>query len=70
MMCRNQKSAPCATPLLFVDGKRTEWDNGRDFNPGEIETVEVLKGAAALAKYGADARDGVVMVTTRKLPRQ
>ncbi len=59
----------CPTPLLIVDGKRTDWDDGLDFNPGDIETVDVIKGAAAFAKYGAAARDGVVMVTTRKPAR-
>ena len=53
-------------PLLLIDGKRASWD-GSDLNPSEIETVEVLKGQAALRLYGADGKNGVVQITTRKM---
>ncbi len=36
-----------------------------DFNPDEIESVNVLKGAAASALYGSRAANGVIMITTR-----
>ena len=55
-----------AKPLLFIDGKATSWE-GSDLNPSEIETVEVLKGQAALRLYGAEGRNGVVQITTRKV---
>jgi TonB-dependent SusC/RagA subfamily outer membrane receptor len=53
-------------PLLVIDGKRMSWD-GSDLNPSEIESVEVLKGQAALRLYGVDGRNGVVQITTRKI---
>lgn len=34
--------------------------------PDAIESVEVLKGPAAAAKYGADGLDGVILITTKK----
>jgi TonB-linked SusC/RagA family outer membrane protein len=37
-----------------------------DFNPEDIESIEVLKGAAAAAIYGSKASNGVVILTTRK----
>jgi TonB-dependent SusC/RagA subfamily outer membrane receptor len=37
-----------------------------DVVPGDIETVEVLKGAAAAAIYGSRAANGVVLITTRR----
>lgn len=37
-----------------------------DLNPDDIESVTVLKGAAASALYGSRAANGVVMVTTKK----
>ena len=55
-----------AKPLLMIDGKRASWDATPDLNPSEIETVEVLKGQAALKLYGADGKNGVVQITTRK----
>ncbi|MET7001292.1 SusC/RagA family TonB-linked outer membrane protein [Chitinophaga defluvii] len=37
-----------------------------DINPDDIESVNVLKGAAAAALYGSRASNGVVMITTKK----
>src|SRR2546422_9500402 len=36
-----------------------------DLNPNDIENVEILKGAAAGAIYGARAGQGVVLITTK-----
>ncbi|WP_456461153.1 SusC/RagA family TonB-linked outer membrane protein [Reichenbachiella sp.] len=38
----------------------------QDINPDDIESMSVLKGAAAAALYGARAANGVVMITTKK----
>lgn len=37
-----------------------------DINPEDIETINVLKGAAASALYGSRAANGVIMITTKK----
>ncbi|MCA2991005.1 SusC/RagA family TonB-linked outer membrane protein [Gemmatimonas sp.] len=37
-----------------------------DLNPNDIESIEVLKSAAATAIYGSRATNGVVVVTTKK----
>ena len=37
-----------------------------DFNPSDIENVEILKGAAAAAIYGARAANGVILITTKR----
>lgn len=37
-----------------------------DINPDDIESINVLKGAAASALYGSRAANGVVMITTKK----
>src|SRR5690554_6621768 len=37
-----------------------------DLNPDNIESVNVLKGAAATALYGSRAANGVIMITTKK----
>jgi TonB-linked SusC/RagA family outer membrane protein len=39
---------------------------GNDYNPEEIESMTVLKGAAAAALYGSDASNGAIIITTRK----
>ena len=37
-----------------------------DINPDDIETINVLKGAAATALYGSRAANGVIQITTKK----
>jgi len=37
-----------------------------DINPDNIESINVLKGAAATALYGSRAANGVIMITTKK----
>ncbi|HEX2189750.1 MAG TPA: SusC/RagA family TonB-linked outer membrane protein [Longimicrobiaceae bacterium] len=37
-----------------------------DINPNDIESVEILKGAAAAAIYGARAAQGVILITTKR----
>lgn len=48
---------------------RAGYDYGNaanDINPDDIESMTVLKGAAASALYGSRAANGVVMITTKK----
>jgi TonB-linked SusC/RagA family outer membrane protein len=37
-----------------------------DINPGDIESVTILKGAAATSLYGSRATNGVIVITTKK----
>ena len=37
-----------------------------DINPSDIESINVLKGAAATALYGSRAANGAIMITTKK----
>ncbi|MES1214597.1 MAG: TonB-dependent receptor plug domain-containing protein, partial [Bacteroidota bacterium] len=40
-----------------------------DINPDDIESINVLKGAASTALYGSRAANGVIMITTKKARR-
>lgn len=51
-------------PLFVVDGVPVTAPF--DFNPGDIESVQILKDASAGAIYGARAATGVVIITTKK----
>ncbi len=52
-----------AEPLYVVDGMVV---GGIDYlNPGDIESIDVLKDAASAAIYGARAANGVVLITTK-----
>ena len=50
-------------PLLIVDGLKV--DNIQYLDPTMIESMEVLKDAASAAIYGAQAGNGVVLITTK-----
>ncbi len=70
-----------STPLVIMDGvpvRDGTFDNGNywndqrirsngliDFNPEDIESISVLKGAAAAALYGSEAVNGVLVITTK-----
>ncbi len=41
-------------------------DGISSINPADIENISVLKGASAAALYGERARDGVILITTRR----
>ena len=52
---------------------RNGYDYGNaaaDINPNDIESMNVLKGAAATALYGARAANGVIIITTKKGKKQ
>ncbi len=50
-------------PLLIVDGLQVE--NIQYLDPSMIKSIEVLKDAASAAIYGAQAGNGVVLITTK-----
>jgi TonB-linked SusC/RagA family outer membrane protein len=52
-------------PFYVVDGVPVG-NSIRDFSPNDIESMQVLKDAAAAAIYGAEAANGVVIITTRQ----
>jgi TonB-linked SusC/RagA family outer membrane protein len=55
-------------PLYVVDGIPIS-GSIQDFNPAIIETIDVLKDAAATAIYGSRGANGVILVTTKKGPQ-
>jgi TonB-dependent SusC/RagA subfamily outer membrane receptor len=69
-------------PILIVDGVRQDNRAGGTYNPrnggqpspsrindldfSQIATIDVLKGPAASARYGTDAANGVIIITTKR----
>lgn len=60
------------SPIFIVDGVLLTNQGGNtggggipDINPQDIESVEVLKGAAAASLYGAYAGNGVISIKTK-----
>ena len=53
-------------PLVVLDGVPIT-GGVDDLNPNDIESITVLKGAAASALYGQEAASGVLMITTKQV---
>ncbi|CAN5842463.1 SusC/RagA family TonB-linked outer membrane protein [soil metagenome] len=69
-------------PLLYVDGVRVNNAQGtgpvtqgfgssvisrmNDFNPDDIESIEIIKGPAAATLYGTEAANGVIQIITKR----
>ncbi len=64
MLVRGYSSNESSNPLYVVDGLRLGDISGID--PNTIESIEILKDAASAAIYGAEAGNGVILVTTKK----
>lgn len=52
-------------PLYVIDGVLLE-NPPRDFNPNDVESMQVLKDASAAAIYGSRGANGVIIITTRQ----
>lgn len=52
-------------PLYVIDGVQTT-GGLNSLNPGDIQSISVLKDASAVAIYGTRAANGVVIVTTKR----
>lgn len=61
---RGYSSNAASSPLYVVDGVRMSSIAGID--PNDIASMEVLKDAASAAIYGAEAGNGVILISTKK----
>ncbi|SNR31531.1 Signal transducer regulating beta-lactamase production, contains metallopeptidase domain [Maribacter sedimenticola] len=52
-------------PLIYIDGKKSDHDILKSINPSNIATMNVIKGEAAITKYGKSAQNGVIEITTK-----
>lgn len=52
-----------STPLFIVDGVPRNYSQ---LNPSDVESITILKDAAAVAPYGMGGANGVILVTTKK----
>jgi TonB-dependent SusC/RagA subfamily outer membrane receptor len=72
----NRSDPSAQKPLVFIDGVLQKVDEGNEsggspgglagIDPEDIERIEVIKGENAVARYGADAAAGVILIFTKK----
>ena len=55
-----------ARPLHIIDGVKETPESRRSYDPQEIESINVLKGEAAIAAYGEEGKNGVMEITTKQ----
>jgi outer membrane receptor for ferrienterochelin and colicin len=52
--------------LIIVDGKEVSAEKMRRIDPKTIDRIEVLKDEDAIKRYGEKAKEGVILITTKK----
>lgn len=57
------------TPLIVLDGIPVE-TNLFDISPEDIESINVLKGGAASALYGARGKNGAILITRKNATKE
>ena len=53
-------------PYVIVDGKPIDGSKLKEIDPKTIDHMEVLKSQPAIEKYGEKAKNGVIIITTKK----
>ena len=59
------RSATGANPLIILDGVKYNGDIN-NIDPKTIERMEVLKDEESIQKYGDEAKNGVILITSKK----
>ncbi len=70
MPINNDNYASDAQQEGFGGGSYDYGNTASDINPNDIESMEVLKGAAATALYGTRGSNGVILITTKSASRK
>lgn len=52
--------------LMYIDGKKSGSDEMKKISPDQIKSINIIRGEAAVSKYGEEARAGVMEITTKK----
>ena len=53
-----------SAPIFVIDG--VICDDASFLNPGDVESIEILKDASSTAIYGSRGANGVILITTRQ----
>jgi TonB-linked SusC/RagA family outer membrane protein len=68
-MVRGRNSINASSdPYIVVDGMPLSKTDGslNDINPNDIASIEILKDASAVAIYGTNGANGVILITTKR----
>ena len=65
-MVRGTTTINNSSPLYVIDGIMTRDNVGSILSSNDVESIQVLKDAASAAIYGAQAANGVIIITTKR----
>ena len=63
---RDSNGSDIPNPLVIIDGEELSMRTMNHIDPNEIESISVLRDASTVAIYGDKAKNGVVIITTKK----
>lgn len=63
LLIRGQSTFNSNAPMVIVDGVQRSFGS---LDPSEVESISLLKDAAAAATYGVQGANGVILVTTKR----
>lgn len=53
-------------PLIIIDGQRIPYEKFNQIDSKTIESMEVVKNEKAIELYGEDAKNGVIIIKSKK----
>lgn len=53
-------------PLIILDGQRIPYEKFNQIDPKTIESMEVVKNEKAIELYGEEAKNGVIIIKSKK----
>ncbi len=55
-----------SNPIYYIDGKLSTKKDLENLGSDKIQSMSILKGSSAIEKYGEKAKDGVILIITKK----
>jgi TonB-dependent SusC/RagA subfamily outer membrane receptor len=65
-ICTPSRSSIINQPLYVVDGEEIASGDSLNIEPKNIESITVLKDESAIKMYGEKAKNGVIIITSKK----
>lgn len=66
VLIRGKTTINDASPLYVIDGVMTRENISSILSSNDVESIQVLKDAASASIYGAQAANGVIIITTKR----
>jgi TonB-dependent SusC/RagA subfamily outer membrane receptor len=65
-ICGPSRNSMANAPLYVIDGKEMAHGDSLKIDPKDIESISILKDKSAIDIYGDRAKNGVIIITSKK----